>query len=104
LIDPRLLGRAVDRAILILIDAVGRTLTEDLEPFAITSATELVDARPMPQATEPPQPMGAAPWPGELEKVNVWPTCLSERVGGSGRSRAASCSHFWWERRSRFLW
>jgi uncharacterized protein YhhL (DUF1145 family) len=39
-IDPRLLGRAVDRAI--LIDAIGPKLTVDLEPFAITSATELV--------------------------------------------------------------
>ncbi|HMG20803.1 MAG TPA: hypothetical protein VK607_05780 [Kofleriaceae bacterium] len=47
-IDPRLLGRAVDRAI--LIDAVGRKLAEQLEPFAITSATELVDARPLPEA------------------------------------------------------
>jgi uncharacterized protein YhhL (DUF1145 family) len=48
-IDPRLLGRAVDRAL--LIDAVGRKLAADLEPFAITSATELVDAQQaMPEA------------------------------------------------------
>jgi|GEM_PF-6851076 len=39
-IDPRLLGRAVDRAI--LIDAIGIDLARRLEPFAITSATELV--------------------------------------------------------------
>ncbi|MEO7735273.1 MAG: hypothetical protein ABIY55_30250 [Kofleriaceae bacterium] len=39
-IDPRLLGRAVDRAI--LIDAMGISLARRLEPFAITSATELV--------------------------------------------------------------
>lgn len=39
-IDPRLLGRAVDRAI--LIDAMGLALARRLEPFAITSATELV--------------------------------------------------------------
>ncbi len=43
-IDPRLLGRAVDRAI--LIDAIGPKLTAELEPFAITSATELVAVRP----------------------------------------------------------
>jgi len=42
-IDPRLLGRAVDRAL--LIDAIGPKLTADLEPFAITSATELVAAQ-----------------------------------------------------------
>lgn len=42
-IDPRVLGRAVDRAI--LIDAIGLKLTEKLEPFAITSATELVALR-----------------------------------------------------------
>jgi hypothetical protein len=41
-IDPRLLGRAVDRAI--LIDAVGDALAGKLEPFAITCASELVDA------------------------------------------------------------
>ncbi|MDB4955792.1 MAG: hypothetical protein JWO36_3361 [Myxococcales bacterium] len=40
-IDPRLLGRAVDRAI--LIEAVGLELAKKLEPFAITSATELVN-------------------------------------------------------------
>jgi hypothetical protein len=39
-IDPRLLGRAVDRAI--LIDALGIKLTERLSDFGITSATELV--------------------------------------------------------------
>jgi uncharacterized protein YhhL (DUF1145 family) len=39
-IDPRLLGRAVDRAL--LIDAVGIKFVCDLAPFAITSATELV--------------------------------------------------------------
>jgi len=43
-IDPRLLGRAVDRAI--LIDAIGPKLTVELEPFAITSATELVAVQP----------------------------------------------------------
>ena len=43
-IAPRLLGRAVDRAI--LIDAIGPKLTADLEPFAITSATELVAVQP----------------------------------------------------------
>jgi hypothetical protein len=43
-IDPRLLGRAVDRAI--LIDAIGPRLTCELEPFAITSATELVAVLP----------------------------------------------------------
>jgi uncharacterized protein YhhL (DUF1145 family) len=45
-IDPRLLGRAVDRAI--LIDAVGAKLTAALDPFALTSATELVAAQPLP--------------------------------------------------------
>ncbi|MBV8757240.1 MAG: hypothetical protein JO257_08205 [Deltaproteobacteria bacterium] len=39
-IDPRLLGRAVDRAI--LIEAVGLELAKKLERFAITAATELV--------------------------------------------------------------
>lgn len=39
-IEPRLLGRAVDRAL--LIEAVGLDLAKKLEPFAITSATELV--------------------------------------------------------------
>lgn len=39
-IDPYLLGRAVDRAI--LIDAIGLSVARRLEPFAITSATELV--------------------------------------------------------------
>jgi uncharacterized protein YhhL (DUF1145 family) len=39
-IDPRLLGRAVDRAI--LIDAMGLALACELDAFAITSATELV--------------------------------------------------------------
>jgi uncharacterized protein YhhL (DUF1145 family) len=39
-IDPRLLGRAVDRAI--LIDAMGLSLACELDAFAITSATELV--------------------------------------------------------------
>ena len=47
-IDPRLLGRAVDRAI--LIDAIGAKLTSELEAFAITSATELVAQQPMPAA------------------------------------------------------
>ncbi|HEX3766466.1 MAG TPA: hypothetical protein VHW23_47560 [Kofleriaceae bacterium] len=41
-IDPRLLGRAVDRAI--LIDAVGDELAGKLAPFAITCASELVAA------------------------------------------------------------
>jgi hypothetical protein len=41
-IDPRLLGRAVDRAI--LIDALGIDLVNALAPLAITSATELVGA------------------------------------------------------------
>jgi hypothetical protein len=41
-IDPRLLGRAVDRAL--LIDAMGLSLTDRLSMFGITSATELVDA------------------------------------------------------------
>lgn len=41
-IDPRLLGRAVDRAI--LIDALGLTLADKLGTYGITSATELVDA------------------------------------------------------------
>jgi len=40
-IDPRLLGRAVDRAI--LIDAIGLELTAKLGCYGITSATELVD-------------------------------------------------------------
>ncbi len=40
-IDPRLLGRAVDRSI--LIDAMGLALTEKLGNYGITSATELVD-------------------------------------------------------------
>lgn len=40
-IDPRLLGRSVDRAI--LIDAVGAKLADRLSWFGITSATELVD-------------------------------------------------------------
>ena len=39
-IDPRLLGRSVDRAI--LIDAIGATLADRLGGFGITSATELV--------------------------------------------------------------
>jgi uncharacterized protein YhhL (DUF1145 family) len=48
-IDPRLLGRAVDRAI--LIDTIGPKLVCELEAFAITSATELVAAQPaMPEA------------------------------------------------------
>jgi len=50
-IDPRLLGRAVDRAL--LIEAIGLTLAAKLEPFAITSATELVELnkqQPMPDA------------------------------------------------------
>jgi hypothetical protein len=42
-IDPRLLGRAVDRAI--LVDSIGPDLTKALEPFAITSATELAKAK-----------------------------------------------------------
>jgi len=40
-IDPRLLGRAVDRAI--LIDAIGLDMVKKLEPFAINSASELAD-------------------------------------------------------------
>ena len=41
-IDPRLLGRAVDRAI--LIDALTFKLADKLADFGVTSATELVDA------------------------------------------------------------
>jgi uncharacterized protein YhhL (DUF1145 family) len=41
-IDPRLLGRAVDHAI--LLDAVGPELAGQLAQHAITSATELIDA------------------------------------------------------------
>lgn len=68
-IDPRLLGRAVDRAI--LLDAVGRKLTEALEPFAITSATELVDARPMP--------------PAVIEKLGEAPQRVADRLAADGR-------------------
>lgn len=68
-IDPRLLGRAVDRAI--LIDAVGRKLTEDLACFAITSATELVDARPLPQAI--------------IDKLGDAPQRVAERLALDGR-------------------
>lgn len=42
-IDPRVLGRAVDRAI--LIDAIGLDLQKELAPYGITSATELVALR-----------------------------------------------------------
>jgi uncharacterized protein YhhL (DUF1145 family) len=53
-IDPRLLGRAVDRAI--LIDAIGLELAKRLEPFAITSATELVALKgKMPELVEVPR-------------------------------------------------
>jgi hypothetical protein len=68
-IDPRLLGRAVDRAL--LIDAIGRRLTRQLAPFAITSATELVDARPMPAAL--------------IEKLGEAPQRVADRLAGDGR-------------------
>ena len=42
-IDPRVLGRAVDRAI--LIDAIGLELHKELASYGITSATELVAAQ-----------------------------------------------------------
>ncbi|HEY0190786.1 MAG TPA: hypothetical protein VGC42_06655 [Kofleriaceae bacterium] len=58
-IDPRLLGRAVDRAI--LIDAIGLPLARRLEPFAITSATELVALKDsMPALVEGPGAAEAA--------------------------------------------
>lgn len=54
-IDPYLLGRAVDRAI--LIDAMGISVVHRLEPFAITSATELVALKDkMPELVEVPDP------------------------------------------------
>jgi hypothetical protein len=57
-IDPYLLGRAVDRAI--LIDAIGLELAHRLEPFAIISATELVALKDdMPLLVEAPAPAGA---------------------------------------------
>jgi uncharacterized protein YhhL (DUF1145 family) len=43
-IDPRVLGRAVDRAI--LIDAIGLDLQKELAQHGITSATELVALQP----------------------------------------------------------
>ena len=68
-IDPRLLGRAVDRAI--LIDAIGCELAAALEPFAITSATELVAARPIPQATS--------------DKLGDGPQRAADRLASDGR-------------------
>ncbi|HET7500331.1 MAG TPA: hypothetical protein VFK02_04985 [Kofleriaceae bacterium] len=56
-LDPHLLGRAVDRAV--LIDAVGPDLARALEPFAITSATELVAALPVPASVS--DKLGDAP-------------------------------------------
>jgi hypothetical protein len=47
-IDPRVLGRAIDRAI--LIDAIGLDLQKELAPYGITSATELAAL----QASMPP--------------------------------------------------
>jgi len=76
-IDPRALGRAVDRAI--LIDAIGPKLTADLEPFAITSATELVAVQSaMPEAVT--AKLGDAPkrvadrlaTDARVEKIRQW--------------------------------
>ena len=61
-IDPYLLGRAVDRAI--LIDAMGMSVVRRLEPFAITSATELVALKDqMPDLCELPAAGDAGPPP-----------------------------------------
>jgi uncharacterized protein YhhL (DUF1145 family) len=61
-IDPRLLGRAVDRAI--LIDTIGLDLAKRLERFAINSATELVALKgAMPDLIEVPVAPPALPGP-----------------------------------------
>jgi hypothetical protein len=58
-IDPRLLGRAVDRAI--LIDAMGLALVQKLDLFSISSATQLVRAMsPATVAFPPADPVIAA--------------------------------------------
>jgi hypothetical protein len=70
-IDPRLLGRAVDRAI--LIDALGPELACQLEPHAITSATELVAA-------------AAAGLPAAMtEKLGDAPQRAADRLAGDPR-------------------
>lgn len=84
-IDPRLLGRAVDRAL--LIDAIGPRLTSELEPFAITSATELVAVAAQPAA-----------FPAALlEKLGDAPQRAAERLARDPRvdsvRRWLSCSH-----------
>ncbi|HET9621852.1 MAG TPA: hypothetical protein VFP84_10815 [Kofleriaceae bacterium] len=70
-IDPYLLGRAVDRAI--LIDAIGLPVARRLEPFAITSATELVALKDhMPELVESSPPTtgdAAAGQSGQLREV-----------------------------------
>jgi hypothetical protein len=67
-IDPYLLGRAVDRAI--LIDAIGLPVARRLEPFAITSATELVALKDhMPDLVETNPPVGSEPPAGEAAAI-----------------------------------
>ncbi len=89
-IDPRLLGHAVDRAI--LIEAVGQQMVKDLEPFAIGTATELVDLRDdMPH--EVTEKFGDAPKrvaqrlanDPRVAKIRWW---LAGAPGGTGGDRS----------------
>ncbi|HEX4421857.1 MAG TPA: hypothetical protein VH165_28290 [Kofleriaceae bacterium] len=83
-IDPRLLGRAVDRAI--LIDAIGLELARRLEPFAITSATELVALKDnMPPllevpASDPAAASTAATGPAPASQLHDAAARVAERL------------------------
>jgi len=87
-IDPRLLGRAVDRAI--LIDALGIELARRLERFAITSATELVALKDaMPALDEPVTQPAVAP-AGPPSGLDAGPAFVPAPPAGSTQLRDAA--------------